>query len=145
MVQQTFLDAHQKLDQFRGTSPEQMAAWLRQILAHNLADATRGMGAAKRDVSRQRSLEDAMARSSAQLGNWLAADQSSPSQHVQREERAVLLADALAKLPDAQREALVLQYWQGYSLAEIAQQLGRSSAAVAGLLKRGLKQLQSLL
>jgi DNA-directed RNA polymerase specialized sigma24 family protein len=32
-------------------------------------------------------------------------------------------------------------YWQGCSLAEIAEGLGRSVPAVAGLLHRGLKQL----
>ena len=145
VVQQTFLEAHQKLAQFRGTSPEQLAAWLRQILAHNLADAMRGLGAAKRELRRRQSLEDAMSQSSVRLGAWLAADQSSPSQHAQGEERAMQLADALAQLPDAQREALVLQYWHSYTLAQIAEHLGRSPAAVAGLLKRGLKQLQALL
>ncbi len=145
VVQQTFLDAHQKLGQFRGSAPEQLTAWLRQILAHNLADAMRGLGAAKRDIARQRSLEGAICKSSAQLAGWLAADQSSPSQHLQREERAIQLADALASLPESQREALVLQYWHGYSLAEIAQHLERTPAAVAGLLKRGLKQLRALL
>jgi len=82
-----------------------------------------------------------MAQSSMRLGEWLAgAGRSSPSQHLQREERAVQLAAALAELPEAQREALVLQYWHGRSLAQIAAELGRSPAAVAGLLKRGLKQ-----
>jgi len=145
VVQQTLLEAHQKLAQFRGSSPEQLASWLRQILSHNLADAMRGLGAAKRDLRRRQSLQDAMAQPSVRLGAWLAADQSSPSQHAQGEERAVQLADALGQLPDAQREALVLQYWHGYTLAQIAAQMARTPAAVAGLLKRGLKQLQSLL
>lgn len=43
---------------------------------------------------------------------------------------------------EAQREALVLHYWQGRTLAEIAGHLGRSPAAVAGLLQRGLKALR---
>ena len=55
------------------------------------------------------------------------------------------LADALATLPEAQREALVLQNWHGWSLAEIGRQMDRSPAAVAGLLKRGLKQLREQL
>ena len=50
--------------------------------------------------------------------------------------------EALANLPAAQREALVLQHWHGWSLAQIAEHLGRSHAAVAGLLKRGLQQLR---
>src|SRR4051812_196447 len=140
IIQQTFLEAHQKLDQFRGTGDRQLAGWLRQILAHNLSDALRGFGAAKRRADRQRSLEHDLEKSSARMRAFLAADQSSPSQHLQDEERAVRLANALADLPEAQREALVLQHWQGMSLSDIAAHTGRSPAAVAGLLKRGLKE-----
>jgi DNA-directed RNA polymerase specialized sigma24 family protein len=39
----------------------------------------------------------------------------------------------------------VLQLWQGWSLARIGEHLGRSPEAVAGLIKRGLKQLRQLL
>ena len=60
-------------------------------------------------------------------------------------ERAVQLAAALAQLPDAQREALVLQHWHGWTLAQIGEHLDRTPAAVAGLLKRGLRQLRELL
>ena len=52
------------------------------------------------------------------------------------------LGNALAQLPEAQRQALVLQHWHGWSLAEIAAELGRSPAAVAGLIKRGLQRLR---
>src|SRR5262249_19494528 len=40
-VQETFLKAHRHLDQFRGTTEEEWAAWLRQILAANLANLVR--------------------------------------------------------------------------------------------------------
>ncbi len=145
VVQQTLLDAHRKQDQFRGQTEAEKAAWLRQILARNLVDALRAFGRAKRDVARERSLEAALEQSSQRLEAWLAAEQSSPSQGLQRHEQAVQLAAALAKLPEAQREALVLQNWHGWSLAEIGQHMDRSPAAVAGLLKRGLKQLRGLL
>jgi hypothetical protein len=72
-------------------------------------------------------------------------EQSTPSQHVEREERAVLLADGLAALPETQRDALILQYWHGWSLAAIGQHLGRSPAAVAGLLKRDMRNLRDRL
>jgi RNA polymerase sigma-70 factor, ECF subfamily len=48
-------------------------------------------------------------------------------------------------LPEAQREALVLHYWQHMTLPALAEHLGRSSAAVAGLLQRGLKALRGKL
>jgi RNA polymerase sigma-70 factor (ECF subfamily) len=145
VVQQTLLEAYQKRDQFRGHREGEWLAWLRQILAHNLADALRAFGQAKRNVARECSLEEALVQSSVRLESWLAAEQSSPSQHAQRQERAVRLADALAALPEAQRQALELRYWQGWSLAEIGQHLGRSHEAVAGLLKRGLQQLRTQL
>jgi RNA polymerase sigma-70 factor, ECF subfamily len=146
VVQQTFLEAHQKLHELNGATPEQFAGWLRQILAHNLADALRNLGAAKRNAARQRSLETALEESSLRLGNWLAStEQSSPSLNLQRQERALQLADALATLPEAQREALVLRYWHDWPLERIARQLNRTPAAVAGLLKRGLKELRGVL
>jgi RNA polymerase sigma-70 factor (ECF subfamily) len=145
VVQQTLLEAYEKRDQFRGQDEAELAAWLRQILAHNLADALRGFRRAKRNVARERSLEDAVDRSSARLEVWISAEQSSPSQKAMQHERAVRLANALAELPESQREALVLQHWHGQSLAEIADELGRTRTAVAGLLKRGLKRLRILL
>jgi RNA polymerase sigma-70 factor, ECF subfamily len=65
------------------------------------------------------------------------------SRILRREEQAVRLAEALADLPEAQREALVLQHWHGWSLADIARHLDRSPAAVAGSLKRGLQKLRT--
>jgi RNA polymerase sigma-70 factor (ECF subfamily) len=145
VVQQTFLQAYQALDRFRGQSEAELLAWLRQILAHCLAHARRDWQRDKRDLARERSLEAALDASSARLEAWLAADQSSPSQQADRNEQLLRLAGALADLPEAQREALVLHYWQDWPVADIAQHLGRSTTAVAGLLKRGLRQLRTQL
>jgi RNA polymerase sigma-70 factor, ECF subfamily len=143
VVQQTLLEAYEKREQFRGATEAEWLAWLRTALGHNLADALRAFGQAKRDVSRECAL--AADDSSRRLEAWLVAEQSSPSQQAERHERAVQLAAALAALPDANREALVLHYCEDRPLAEIAQHLGRTPAAVAGLLKRGLKQLRAFL
>ena len=145
LVQQTLLEAHRKRDQFRGRSDAELAGWLRKLLACTLADAVRALGRAKRDVARERSLESALEQSSARIEAWLVAEQSSPSQQAMRHEQAVRLADALAKLPASQREALELRHCQGWSLAEISRHMGRTPAAVAGLLKRGARQLRLLL
>src|SRR5207237_6323822 len=60
VVQQTLLEAYEKREQFRGGSEGEWLAWLRQALAHNLADALRAFGQARRDVGRERSLEAAV-------------------------------------------------------------------------------------
>jgi RNA polymerase sigma-70 factor (ECF subfamily) len=145
VVQQTLLEAYEKRGQFRGSTEGEWLAWLRQALAHNLADALRAFGQARRDVARERSLAEAVEASSRRLEAWLAAEQSSPSQQAEQHEQAMQLAAALAELPDANREALVLHYCEDWSLADIATHLDRTTAAVAGLLKRGLKQLRGRL
>src|SRR3954464_590957 len=87
VVQETFLEAHQNWAQFHGKTQAELSAWLRQILAHNLADAVRALRREKRDIARERPLASAIGDSSDKLGAWLAADQSSPSQGMHREER----------------------------------------------------------
>src|SRR5271156_3704264 len=128
VVQQTLLEAHQGWEQIHDQGLAQKTAWLRRILANNLADEIRKFGTAKRDRNREQSLEAALDQSSARLECWLASDQSSPSQSVERQEQAIRLAAAMADLPEAQREALVLQHWHGWTLAQIAEHMGRTSA-----------------
>jgi RNA polymerase sigma-70 factor (ECF subfamily) len=145
VVQQTLLEAHQARGQFRGTSEAEEAAWLRQILARNLANAVRDLLRDKRDVRRERSLEAAVEESSRRLDAWLAAEQSSPSERVERREQGVRLATALAALPADQCEALTRHHLEGWQLEEVARHLGRSREAIAGLIKRGLRQLREKL
>lgn len=145
LVQQTLLQAHQARDQFRGSTPEEFAAWLRKILARNLMHAIRDFHRAKRDVSRERSLEAALSESSTRLEGWLASEDSSPRERADRNERLLRMAEAVEELPAAQREAVVLHYWQGCSPREIAEHLDRTPAAVAGLLHRGVTRLRELL
>jgi RNA polymerase sigma-70 factor (ECF subfamily) len=145
VVQQTLLEAYANWPAQAQWRPEQRTAWLRRVLINNLADEIRKLKTGKRDWARERSLEDALAASSARVQYWLAADQSTPSQKIERQERSLRLAEALAELPATQREALILQHWQGWSLVQIAEHMKRSRAAVAGLLKRGLQQLRELL
>ena len=142
VVQQTLLEADRDRAQLRGDDP---APWLRKILARKILNAARDLGRARRDAGRERSLEAALDESSARLEAFLASGESSPSLKARRNERLGQLARALAELPDDQREAVVLRHLQGRALAEIGEVMGRTPAAVAGLLHRGLDRLRSLL
>jgi RNA polymerase sigma-70 factor (ECF subfamily) len=144
IVQQTLLEAHAKADQFQGDDSG-LAAWLRQALVNNLRDAWRALRQGKRDIRREHALPDAIERSWARLHGMLAAFQSSPSQRAVRNEDLLRLADALTQLPQAQRDAIVLHHLQGCTLSETARSLGRTDAAVAGLLHRGLRKLREVM
>jgi RNA polymerase sigma-70 factor (ECF subfamily) len=145
VVQQTLLSAHANRDQFRGQTEAELLGWLRQILANHLAGAVRQFGTALRDVNRERSLEAGLEDSASRLNDWLAADQSSPSQRVMREELHLRLAAALGGLPADQRTAIELHHLKGCSVGETAEQMERTKNAVVGLLFRGLKKLRELL
>lgn len=145
VVQETLLEAHLAMPRFEGGDFGQRAAWLRRILARNLANLARDQGRKKRDVARQVSLEASLAESSLRLGGWIAASGSTPSEKVLREERVLEIADALASLPGEQGRALVSRYCLNWSIAEIAKHLSLTEAAVAGLLRRGLKRLRETL
>jgi RNA polymerase sigma-70 factor (ECF subfamily) len=147
VVQQTLLEAHHGLlehPRAERSAPE-VAGWLRSILSHNLADVLRKLTAQKRDFRREWSLEGALDQSASRVEQWLAAEQSSPSGHAIRQEELQRMAESLAALPEGQRRAIELHHLQGRPLAEIAQELGTTKSAVAGLLHRGLKALRKRL
>jgi RNA polymerase sigma-70 factor (ECF subfamily) len=143
-VQETLLRAYQHLEQFRGRTEQEVTAWLRTTLANCLKDAARKFGRRKADVARERSLEASLDKSSLRLEAWLADDQSSPSAHAVRNETMLRFADALEQLPEGERSALELRYLDGFSVAEAAEILGRTKAATAGLIHRGLMRLREL-
>lgn len=145
VVQDTLVRALQHLDQFRGATEAELAGWLRQILATTLANAARDWGRGKRDAGREVPLAQEIHDSSARLEAVLAADQTSPSLAAVRHEGLLHLAAAVEALPDDQREAVTLYHLRQVPLDRVAEQLNRTPAAVAGLIKRGLRQVRAAL
>jgi len=143
VVQQTLWEALQVLERDGADAVVEPTALLRRLLANNLADEFRRHHAQKRDRAREQSLDAALQESSARLDAILAAPHSSPSQRAERNEELLRLARALEDLPEAQRVAVELHYLRGWTLAAIAEHVGRTKPAVAGLLQRGLSALRS--
>jgi RNA polymerase sigma-70 factor (ECF subfamily) len=145
VVQQAVLHAHERRSQFRGDTQGEWLAWLRAILANTLAAAGRRFETQARDPARERSLDAALERSSSRMEGLLAANHSSPSERAVRNEELLLLARALARLPEDQRRVVELHYLKGLAVVDVAQQIGRTRTAAVGLLFRGLKRLRELL
>lgn len=145
VVQETLIKAHRSIGQFGGSGHRQLAGWMRRILANTLADAMRKAYREKRNLALERSLQAAVEESSARVEDWLAADQSSPSEQVAYQERLSRLATALADLPDDQRMAVEMHWLRQRSLADVAEQMDRTIASVAGLIRRGLSKLRQRL
>jgi RNA polymerase sigma-70 factor, ECF subfamily len=143
VVQEAFLDAHRQFATFRGESEQELVAWLRRILAGKLALTMRNfLGTRGRDVNLERDLAINLDQSSAVLERGLIASQSSPSQHFARREEAVLLAEALARLPEDYREVIVLRQLEALPFKDVAARMNRSETAVTKLWLRALERLR---
>jgi RNA polymerase sigma-70 factor (ECF subfamily) len=142
-VQQTMLEAWRCWDRFEGHSPEQRLAWLRQILAHQLAHLARQYaGTLKRDIGREQSLEASLTHSSARLEGLLRAPGPTPSQVVAAHEEQLRLAEVLERLPEDYRQVIMLRNLCDLSHDQIAERLGRTAGAVRMLWVRALARLR---
>jgi RNA polymerase sigma-70 factor (subfamily 1) len=145
VVNQTLLEAYRELAQLRELDEADRNRRLRRILVNNLLDRIEHERAEKRDYRRDASLDEALTGSSCNLQKWLAADTPGPDGRAHAEERGARLAEALTRLPQREREALILQKYHGLSLVQIAEHLGCTTGAVAGLHARALKRLREVL
>ena len=96
-IQETLLKAHQHLNQFHGQTDAEFRHWLQRILVRSLLDVVRDLGGRNANPIREQSLEAALKDSTQRLEVWLADSGSSPSEHIEKEERLVRLAEALAQ------------------------------------------------
>jgi RNA polymerase sigma-70 factor (ECF subfamily) len=146
LVQETFLQAHEHFARFRGSTEGELASWLRHILATTLANLVRHYcGTQRRDVRLERDLAAELDESSQALDQALVARHSSPSQRAARREQAVLLANALARLPAAYREVIILRHLEGLKFAEVAHRMGRTVDSVKKLWTPALAELRAAL
>jgi len=145
LVQDTFTEAHRNFGLFRGNAEPQLVSWLRQILAAKVANLVRHyFGTQGRDIRLEQDLARSIDNSSHALGGDLAASISSPSQAASRREQAVLLADALSRLPEDYRDVIVLRNLEGLTFPEIAKRMQRSQDSVEKLWLRGLARLRQV-
>jgi RNA polymerase sigma-70 factor (ECF subfamily) len=143
LVQETYLKAHRSFAAFQGDREAELLGWLRQVLASTLGDVLRRYCATRcRDVRLERQLADELDQSSRALDRGLAAPQSTPSQQAVRREQAVLLANALERLPADYREVIILHQLEDLSFAEVAARMGRSLDSVKNLWIRALARLR---
>ena len=141
LVQETFLEAQRDFARFQGSSPDELRAWLRQVLLHNVGAFTqRFRGTTKRAVGREVAL--AAGGSSAGLGPELAGSPLTPSGVAIEREQAAALRRALERLPEEYRRVVVLRFEEGRSFEEIGRLTGRSPDAARKVWSRAMERLR---
>ena len=147
IVQQTMLQAMLAEKQWRGRDDASKAGWLRAILRNVVHGVSRRFHRPGRSIDRERSIDQERrgggGQDTSHAGRDFDGNHTSPSLAMQSDEERQRIALAIEKLTPEQRRALILRYWEDQSLAEIAQALGKSQDAVAGLLYRAMKVMRS--
>ena len=145
VVQEALADAAGKLSEYLRQRPLPFYPWLRRLAWEKLVKLhRRHIHADKRSVTREQ-LTTLPDESVDELARKLAAAGTSPSNHVARQEQHGRVRAALDRLPERDREVLVLRYLEQLSTAEVAAVLGISTGAVKVRHLRALERIRSLL
>jgi RNA polymerase sigma-70 factor, ECF subfamily len=141
IVQETFLEAQRDFGRFEGSSAEELRAWLRQLLLHNVGTFTRRYrGTGKREIAREIALGADGSRPGIEQG--LAGSTLSPSGVAIEHERALALRKALERLPEEYRRVVVLRFEEGRSFEEIGRLTDRSPDAARKVWSRAMERLR---
>src|SRR5262249_29223414 len=123
-VQEVFLAAHRAL--LAGVVPRRPAAWLATIARHEC-------------WARSRARISSPIAAAADAAEWAAA-YSSPDPS--RDAELAELWNAIAELPQAQREALLLREIRGLSYDQLARHLALSRPSIRSLLERAHRRIR---
>jgi RNA polymerase sigma-70 factor, ECF subfamily len=137
VVQSAIMAAVCNKDQYRGTTIEEWWAWLAAIVRNKARNALRFWQRRMRASTREESVME--------LDRLPNAAERTPSWQLLHGEKREKLLEALNDLPPAEATAIRSRYLDGCDLVQIAQRLGRSRVAAAGVLKRGIKRLKERL
>ena len=134
---------HRHFGQFQGTTEAEFGAWIRKILAGLVANSVRRyQGTKKRDVRRERPLAIHSIDSSVVLAIQTVARDGTPSEIAVNRETSIQLATAIDQLAPHYRQVIDLRNVQGLTFAEVADEMGRTTASVEKLWWRAIGKLR---
>lgn len=125
LIQATYLEAVRSAATFRGEAA--LSTWLCTIARRQLAGYFKQENR-QRSIERKLRLVDDPQRDASSVPDGSMADDS--------------VIEALGRVPDPQRQVLVMKYLDGLHVKEIAKELGRSNIQIQSLLQRGRSSLR---
>ena len=122
-VQETFLKVYRNLDSFRGESSEK--TWILKIAMRTCYDMNHSGWS--------------------RFFNRRVTPEMLPEASVPFTERDDALTQAVMRLPEKLRRVIILYYYQGLGVREIAETLGITQPSVSSRMKRGREKLKAAL
>jgi RNA polymerase sigma-70 factor, ECF subfamily len=135
IAQDTSLQVFLRFDSFKGTTEAEWESWLRTIFRNCAAQSLRAARRKKRDERKTMSLDDSEVA-------IVRSGQPSPSEVTATMEHWRELMAQIFELPEEHKQAISLVHFKALPVAEAAKQMGKSEAAIGGLLQRGIKTLR---
>jgi RNA polymerase sigma-70 factor, ECF subfamily len=143
VVQEAHLEALSRLEAYLKRPALPFRLWLRQIAFDRALKARRyHLGTARRAIGREVPLPE---QSSLVLAGQLLAGGSTPSQQMDQQELARRLRQAVAQLPEADREIVMLRHFEGLSNREAACLLRLDPATASKRHGRAMLRLHRIL
>jgi len=139
VFQNTFLQVHLKRGLFENGRP--FRPWLYAIATHQAVDALRKAGRHPTVSLDQRVGGGGGESDGGNLVDLLVSDTAGPLSELQDSERQQWVRDAIARLPDALRQTLILAYHQDLKYREIAEILKIPVGTVKSRLHAALEKL----
>ena len=133
-TQEVFLNIWLKASSFN-SDRGQPRPWVMSVAHHKIVDVIRSR---RRTVS----MTDPAAYETLDL---LPADQTSTEEEVERNLERERIFKAMSFLPEAQREVIMLAYFEGYSQSEMAEKLDQPLGTIKTRVRLAMQKLRSTL
>ncbi len=144
LAQTTFREATRDFHRYAYRGEGSLLRWLVQILRNKIRDRAEYYQAGKRDMSRERPVEERPG-STGSSRYESPSDDLSVTRQVQRNEEFSILREAFERLSPDHRKAITLVFFQGLTLREAGERMdGRTEDAVRMLLRRAEGRLREL-
>jgi len=140
VVQEAFLRAYQKLQQFAGNA--NFATWVYRIAANYAIDRLRQR---KNEASRRELPKASEGESGSDLLSGVKDPAPSPERLAGSAQLATRMKEALDALTPAERTAIVMRHWDGCGIEEIAAVLKSNTSAAKNTVFRAVQKLRQAL
>ena len=148
VVQDVFIEANRRLTRYLENPVMPFHLWLRQIAKDRIIDAyRRHRVSAKRSVDKEHQGRVALGpdQTSLALVNQLVDGEMTPAAAVTRRELAERVEQAIAELPEQDREILLMRHYEQLSNQEVADTMGLSQPAAGMRYLRAIRRLRETL
>ncbi|MDQ3634591.1 MAG: sigma-70 family RNA polymerase sigma factor [Aridibacter sp.] len=141
LTQETFIKAFKAIKKFRGDA--ELKTWLFRIAINQSKNRFRWWKRRKREKTV--SLDAPVGQSKTPMSEIISTGLANPEENTLQNERQKFLSEALQKLPDIFREAVVLCDIEGLSYEEISTVLEINLGTVKSRIARGREELRKKL